>query len=92
MFFNVGELISQFDLDPELEMTQNIINEILATKQNVRNDELPNMYCALNRNFKSWNKPFPYYFARAMYLDLHLKYPQHMVISISEAMDTLHPQ
>lgn len=92
MVFNAVELIRQFDLDPQPQLSQDIINEILATNKNVRNDELPDMFRSLSKNYRSWNKPFPYYFARAMFLDLHLKYPQHMVISITEAMDVIHPQ
>lgn len=92
MLFNAEELITKHDLDVKPRLLQMMINEILATKHSISNKELRKEFIALDNNFRSWSRPFPYYFARAMYIDMHLKYTQHTVLSLADAMDAHHPQ
>lgn len=92
MLFNADELITHHELDDTPVSLQNMINEILATKHSISNQELRKEFLALDNNFRSWSRPFPYYFARAMYIDMHHKYPQHVVLALADAMDAQHPQ
>lgn len=85
--FNVNELIREHDLAPEPMILQCIMDDILATKAHIDNVQLKKEFGMLEKNFRRRGKPFPYYFARAMYLDLHLKYPQPLVIALTDAMD-----